>query len=52
MREIWRTKKRMSGKKNVLSANESLVGVRSWIKIGIAWSIVQTSVAVLRRMRV
>lgn len=51
MRKIWRTKKRMYGKKNVLSANESLAGARSWIKTGIVWSIAQTNVAGLRSMR-
>jgi len=41
----------MYGKKNVLSASESLAGVKNWIKIGRVWSIVQTSVAGLRSMR-
>lgn len=35
-------------KKNVLSANESLAGARSWIKTGIVWSIAQTNVAGLK----
>ena len=35
----------MSAKKNVRCAFESLVGLKSWIKTGRAWSIAPTNAA-------
>ena len=47
----WRIKRRTFAKKNVRSASVSLVGLKSWIKIGIAWSIAQTNVAASKSMK-
>ncbi len=52
MRKLWRTKKRMFEKNSAPSVSVSLVGLKSWIKTGRAWSTAQTNAVELRSMRV
>lgn len=40
----WHIKRRTSVKKNVQSVSESLVGPKSWIRIGTVWCTVQIDV--------
>lgn len=48
---MYGAQKKNVRKKNALSASASLVGLKSWIKTGTAWSIAQTSADGLRNMR-
>ena len=52
MRNVWRTKKRMFEKNSAPSVSVSLVGLKSWIKTGRAWSTAQTNAVESRSMRV